>query len=300
MEIPTWLLFSLISPAFWAIVHVLDSHCVDEVFDRPWIGIVTGALTMMMALPFLCIGLLLTAPVPMSLQTILLCLLCGSFFMTSQILYFQSLSITESGIVAAYWNFIPMLLPAVSFLLFGEILTAAQYVGAALLIAASVIFCVLDGDLESRWSSFWMMFLGAILQVAYFLIQKQVFAVCPVYQSFLAITVAMIATGLSPLLIPRFRRVFSGNWPRIRSKLPLLSSIEIANLIAVATSQMAVSHGTPSLVSAVEASIPGYTFALSMILYATTGKYGEEEAREFLPGKLCLVATMMLGVWLVS
>ena len=145
-----------------------------------------------------------------------------------------------------------------------------------------------------------MMFAGAWLQVAYFLVQKHVFAQCPVYQAFLVITLSMAVAGISPLLIPRFRRVFRGNWPRIRPALRFLFGIEVANLIAVGTSQYAVSFGTPSLVSAVEASIPAYTFLLSLVLYAATRKFGEEEARHRLPAKFLLVAAMVFGVWLVS
>ena len=108
------------------------------------------------------------------------------------------------------------------------------------------------------------------------------------YQAFLVITLSMAVAGISPLLMPRYRRVFRGNWPRIRPALRFLFAIEIANLIAVGTSQYAVSFGTPSLVSAVEASIPAYTFLLSLVLYAVTRKYGEEEARHRLLAKQSL------------
>ena len=74
--------------------------------------------------------------------------------------------------------------------------------------------------------------------------QDQVFAVCPVYRAFLAITRSMAIAGISPLLIPRYRRVFRGNWPRIRPAPRLLFVIEIDNLIAVDTSQYAVSFGS--------------------------------------------------------
>jgi len=57
MEFPIWLAFALVSPAFWAIVHVLDSYCVDKVFDRPWIGVITSGATILFALPLLSIGL---------------------------------------------------------------------------------------------------------------------------------------------------------------------------------------------------------------------------------------------------
>lgn len=300
MDNHTWLFLALISPIFWAIVHVLDSYCVDNVFDRPWMGIITSALTMLLALPFLAIGLVFTELGAVSLSSFGLCLLCGTLFMISQLMYFKALSISESGIVAAYWNFVPLLLPVASFFVLGEVLTVAHYLGAAVLIATSVIFCLLDGNLEARGKSFALMFIAAICQIGYFLLQKEAFAACPVYEAFLLITLAMILAGLAPLLKPVCRRRFRGNWPRIKPVWPFLLLIEVANLIAIGTSLYAVSFGSPSLVAAVEASIPAYTFLLSLFLFAVTRHLGEEEARHWLPLKLCLVGFMVFGVWLVS
>lgn len=53
MLIPAWLMLSLVSSVSWAGVHVLDSHCVDKVFDRYWIGTITASLMLLVALPFL-------------------------------------------------------------------------------------------------------------------------------------------------------------------------------------------------------------------------------------------------------
>lgn len=300
MEFPVWLIFALISPFFWAIVHVFDSHCVDEVFDRPWIGIVTSGLTTLVMLPIFAVGLFFSPLAPVSIEAIFLSAVCGIVFMSSQALYFQALSITESGIVAAYWNFIPVILPITSFLIFGEVLTLWQYSGMAVLVICSVAFCLLDGNLESRWSSFGLMLLGALLQVTYFQVQKVLFETVPVYEAFCLIMLAMGLTGISPVVVSRSRRIFIRNWPRILPSLKFLGAIEVANLIAIGTSQLAVDYGRPSLVSAVEASIPAYTFCLSFILYALTRSLGEEEAKQNLIAKVALVGAMIGGVYLVS
>lgn len=300
MAFPPWLILALVSPVFWAVVHVLDSYCVDELFDRPWVGTVTSSLTMLVAFPFLACGLLVTGATPLPIDAVALCILAGFLFMGGQVLYFQALSYSESGIVAAYWNLLPLFLLVVSYLVLGERLTPAKYLGCGLLVVASVSFAVVDGNIEHRWRSFGLMAAGAWLQVGYFLILKHLFATCPVYPVFLVVTLAMIAAGLCPLAAPRCRQVFRGNWPRIRRAAWLLIGIEVANLIAVATSQYAISFGSPSLVASVEASIPAYTFLLSLVLYAVTRRYGEEEARHRLPAKLLLVAAMVFGVWLVS
>ena len=298
MDFPTWVIFALLSPAFWAIVVVLDSHCVSQVFERPWMGGIASGLTMLAVLPLLAIGLIFTGVSPMSPQALALAALCGSVFMISQLIYFHALETTESGIVAAYWNLTPLLLPIISYLVFGEVLSGAQYAGALILVMSSVGFCLLDG-IESRWSSFAFMFVAAWLQITYFMLQKRLFEICPVYQAFLVITLCMALTGLLPLIVPGYRKVFRSNWPQVRPAVPLLLAIEVANLLALATSQYAVHYGTPTLVSAVEASLPLYTFLLSMILYAVASRFGDAAARDRLPIKLLLSGTMVLGVWLV-
>jgi drug/metabolite transporter (DMT)-like permease len=300
MNIPLWLSFALASPAFWAIVHVLDSHCVSEVFQRPWVGIITGAMATMAALPFLAIGLAVTPVESMEYSTLGWCIVCGVLFLASQYFYFESLSISESGIVAAYWNFIPVVLMAVGLLFYGEVLTIFQYLGAAIILLCAVAFCVLDGTEGSRWSSFFMMLIASSMQVAYFLIQKEIFAVAPVYQSFLVISLSIALSGVFPLLIPKCRRIVVENWPHIKPLYGFFFAIEIANLIGIGTSQYAVHYGTPSLVSLVESSVPAYTFVLSLLLFAITRKYGEEEAKSQLVQKLFLVFFTLVGIRLLS
>jgi drug/metabolite transporter (DMT)-like permease len=297
---PIWLAFALASPAFWAIVHVLDAYCVDRIFDKPWMGLITSGLCTLAILPALWMILLLQGIEPTSTIVIFQCLACGLLFVASQRLYFQALSITESGIVAAYWNFIPLLLPVASYFLWGEWLTWRQAAGSAVLVTGSVAFCLLDGNMQSRWSAFGMMFLGALLQVAYFLIQKDLLKSCPAFQGFVLISsfIALIAT--LPLVAAPIRRSLVSNWKTIRPVTGLLLAIEAANLTAIATSHYAVNHGIPSLVAAVESTIPGYTFVFSFLLYAMTGKIGEQEAREHLTWKLSLVLLLAWGVWLVS
>ncbi|MFM8172995.1 MAG: EamA family transporter [Pirellulaceae bacterium] len=299
-DIPIWLAFALASPAFWAIVHVLDAYCVDRIFERPWMGLITSGLCTVAILPALWLFLAVAGIEPMPWKNICQCLACGILFVASQRLYFQALSITESGIVAAYWNFIPLLLPVASYLFWGEWLTWQQAGGSAILVAGSVAFCLLDGNLQSRWSAFGLMLSGGLLQVAYFLIQNELLRECPAFQAFVVISTSIGLVALTPLIARPVRSAFASNWPRIRAAFGLLIVIEAANLIAVATSHYAVNHGIPSLVAAVESTIPGYTFVFSFILYATTGKLGEREAREHLFLKLSLVLLLAFGVWLVS
>jgi drug/metabolite transporter (DMT)-like permease len=298
--IPIWLALALISPVFWAIVHVLDSHCVNEVFDAPWVGNVTSALTMLTFLPFITLGFIWADPTRMTYSGVAVSCIAGVAYIASQVFYFRALEITESGIVAAYWNLLPLLLLILGYVFLGEQLSGRMYVGSACLIFASVLFCLVDGNIEYRWHSFGLMCLGASFQALYFLLIDHVVKTCSVYPVFLVSTISMIVCGLTPLLLQSRRQVFSGNWPRIWLAARFLLLIEIANLTAVSTGQYALKYGPASLVASVEATIPAYTMCLSLVLYATFKRFGEEDASKRLVPKFALTGLMILGVWLVS
>ncbi|MGE0103372.1 MAG: EamA family transporter [Blastocatellales bacterium] len=301
VDFPIWLAFALISPLCWAIVHVLDAFCVHEVFDFPWIGCVTSALATLCAYPILILaGLIFVEFQTPGLNLIALAIAAGFIMMLGQFFYFQSLSYSEPGIVAAYWNMLPIFLPVISFFIFGEMFTRTVYVGMTLLIFSSVSFSLLDSNLEHRWHSLALMFCAVWLQVAYFLLQKKVFEFMPVYYVFLLTMLGVITAGLMPLLTQKGRQVFKANLPKIQPAFKFILMIEVFNLAAYATSQYAISHGSPSLVAAVESSLPAYCFGLSILLYFVFGKYGEAEAKHKLTHKLSLAAIMAIGVWMVS
>jgi uncharacterized membrane protein len=295
-----WLLFALLSPLFWAIVHILDRHCVERIFDRPWFGVITGALATVVIFPFALFALLV---VPLELPTwefILWALLAGALVQLSQVFYFQSLNNSEAGIVAAYLNTVPALLPVASYLLQGTILKGWHYTGIMVLVVSSICFSLLDTNRQTRQQTFWFMLLASVLQVGALLIEKHVFEHSTFLAGFLTFTIGLVLSGLMPLAIPNIRSAFIRNLATLRPAIPIIIGIEMANLIALFMSQRAIDLGIPSLVAAVEASIPGYTFLLTMAWVSRRKKFSENEVGQKIGLKLLLVAVMAIGVWLVS
>jgi hypothetical protein len=87
----------------------------------------------------------------------------------------------------------------------------------------------------------------------------------------------------------------------LRPAIPMIVGIEVANLVALFMSQRAIDLGIPSLVAAVESTIPAYTFALSIALVLfTKERFGDPKAWHRLPLKLILVGIMAVGVVLLS
>lgn len=267
-----WLFFALLTPLFWSIVHVMDSHCVDEIFEKPWMGVVIGAITsslIYLLFPFILIFSEFDKP---TISIIFLGLMAGALIQISQAFYFKALSYSEAGIVSAYWNLTPALLPVASFILFNKILNLPQYFGIGLLIFSSVVFCLIDTDLHTRWRAFFLMLAASILQVAALLIEDTVYTNTNYFTGFYIIITGLIISGLLPLGFKRARNRFKKNLHILKPALKIFVLIEISNLFALATSQKAIDLGVPSLVAAVETSVPAYIFVLSLILLGLSSK----------------------------
>jgi drug/metabolite transporter (DMT)-like permease len=295
-----WLYFALLTPLLFAIVHVLDMYCVDDIFVKPWIGVVTSAvasLVIFIPLPYLAPVLHWTMP---SISIFLMALAAGALIQFSQFFYFQALSYSEAGIVAAYWNMVPALVPIASFLVFSEVLSSTQYIGICLLVVASVLFCLLDSNLNTRWMSLALMLCAALMQVAMFLLQDIVFDAISYSEGFYLITTGLIIAGFSPLLFSKCRNTLKKEGKVLTAGVKIFLLIEVVNLAALACSQRAVSLGIPSLVAAVESIIPAYTFALSIAILVLVPKYGDEDSKKYIMKKLSLVGIMFYGVLLVS
>jgi uncharacterized membrane protein len=292
-----WLYYALLGPPFWALIHILDSHCVGNVFDRPWIGVITSSLaTAVIALVFLLIfpGEEWILP---EWRIIGLGILAGGLIQLSQAFYFQALEQTEAGIVAAYGNFTPTLLPLASYFLMGEVLEPWHYIAIGVLVIASLCFCLIDISREGKWDSLFLMLMTSSLQVTAILIEKYVFEQGDFIICFMFIILGVVLSGVLPLLISsNVRNIFIGNAPKLKPLASLFIGIECANVIALYLSQKAVDLGSPALSAAMETTVPGYTFLITIALLYFKHHYGDEDAKYELRTKLILVAIMSAGV----
>jgi len=296
-----WLYYALLGPPFWAILNILDSHCVGNVFDRPWIGAITGSLAtgvIILVFPFILPYVDWELP---NLKIIVLALLAGALIQLSQAFYFQALERTEAGIVAAYENFTPTLLPLASYFLMGDVLEPWHYIAIGVLVIASICFALIDLSRHGSWNSIFLMLITSTLQVSAILIEKYVFEHSTFAISFMLIMVGVALSGIVPLLLsPNIRTIFVKNIPKLKPFVFLFIGLELANLVALYLSQKAVDLGSPALSAAMETTVPGYTFLLTFVLLYFKNQYGNEEVRFRLRTKLVLVGIMALGVMQIA
>ncbi|MCF7844929.1 MAG: EamA family transporter [Kiritimatiellales bacterium] len=296
-----WLVFGLLSSALFASINIIDAFCVRKYFLKPWMGTVIGSITTLVLLialipyfvPFF------TKETP-SLQIITLSILAGALLQISNTFYFYALSHSESGIVAAYWNMVPAIVPIVSFFLINERLEIFEYLGISILVAASVYLYLIDSNLVSRWKSFWLMLIACIISTAVYLIEDVIFVETQYLLGFFLIHIGLVTTGLIPLL---FRNIWHTFRKNIRELLPLykfLLFFEFINILAIAFLQRSIDLGIPSRVAAVETTIPGFTLLFSIILIIFAPRFADSRVKKKLFRKILLILAMTYSVYILS
>jgi drug/metabolite transporter (DMT)-like permease len=290
-----WLILALSSSLVWAIVHILDEHCVDKIFSKPWVGVLTSSAIsagIFLLVPFS--GQKIVIP---SWEILAVCLLTGAVIQGSQYYYFLALDCSDCGTVSAYWNLTPTFLPVISYWLFGYVITGNNYVGIGMLVLGSVGLCLND-KLPDKWNTLYLMTIAASLQTIVVLLEKYIFDRTDFFGAFLAITVGTVAAGLSGFKSQEVRATFRANLPSIGKAWRVLVAIELLNWVALYLGQSAVKDGIPSLVSAIEASIPAFAFGLSMGIAFLNRQF--DAYRKGLGLKLSMIGLMMVGVWLIG
>jgi uncharacterized membrane protein len=295
----TWLFFALLAPLFFSIVHVLDEYCVDEVLEKPWMGVVTSAASSLVAYLAIPAFLPFVDWSTVSVQWILVGLAAGIAIQASQFFYFRALSFSEAGIVAAYWNLIPAILPLASFILFSQVLSLREYTGIAVLIFASTVMCLLDYHFETRNRTFALMTVASLMQVFAYLLMGRLYAEQDYFVSFYAVVTGIVVTGLLPLVANQPRKAFVSAFAKIKPQYKFFVLIEVANILALASAQMAIKLGDPSLVAAVETTVPAFTFLLSIPWLTHTNGSRTALWSNFYP-KMAIVVLMAFGVWMLS
>jgi drug/metabolite transporter (DMT)-like permease len=294
-----WIIFALLAPFLFALVHVLDAECVDKVLEKPWMGMITSAIATLFVLipiPYFFPFFDWTWP---SWQILTLTFLAGALIQISQGLYFQSLSYSEAGIVSAYWNLIPIFVAILSVLLFYEVLSWKEYLGMTVIVLSSTVMIFLDTALRTGIKTFFTMIFAALMQSISYISLNYVYDYIPFLQAFTIMTSAIIIVGMLPLTSTKIRSVFKRNIVRLHKHRWLFIIIELINVGALFSAQKAIALGNPSLVTAVETTIPAFAFGVSGSLFLFTRKFGDRRTFSKLHLKILMIIFMTAGILLL-
>lgn len=298
-----WFALAITAPVLYAVVHLIDEHCIDEVFADVYVATMVSAFV---SLAILLLAFPAYAPMVNFAEwswvwlPVCAAVLSGGLVAVSHALYFTALERSEAGIVAAYWNMIPVLVLLGSAVVFREVLVLWQYMGIVLLTAAAVSFSVLDAEKAQRKQTLFIMIAACFIQAASYLVDEYVYREMAFSQGFFLTVLGLAAVSFLPLLLRVHRVHLREELPKLRPFLGLFFLAECVYLVALLCAERAIDIGVPSLVSALETAIPGFTFLLCLALFYMAPRYVQPQALAHLPAKFGLVGVMCLGAWLIQ
>jgi drug/metabolite transporter (DMT)-like permease len=224
----------------------------------------------------------------------------GVLHMLGQFCYFRALRHGEVGIISAYFNMTPLLVPIGAWLLLGERLSSSNYLAIVGLAVCSVSFCLLDTNRQDRWQGLGLMATASAMEAAYLLLLKHSLQISSVGMVYVASTAGMILAGAMPLLFRLNRQVFAKQWPKLKGLLWFVAGIEMVNLLAIYLAQRAIEIGSVSQVAGVEATTPASCFLLSWLIWRVLGRIGDPQVVRALPQKIGLTLVMAVLIWVVA
>lgn len=256
-----WFIFALLYAVLLGVVIVFDRFIVKNIFTSPLQGLFITIPTSIALLA----GLAPLIQWP-SKEIFALAFLAGAFLQVSQFCYFYALEkAEEAGNLSALEATYPVLV-AIGTTALGNYLSLPKWVGIFIVIFA---VSVLSWEPVRKVKPGYYIFLVAdiIFLALHGLLADHVLTGIPFLSFYGPYSVAIVVMGILPFVISRKERTaFLDNWKNIRTILPHLSLMEIANILGVISAVYALSIGHAALVTVVMTTYPAVVFILSAIL----------------------------------
>ena len=295
-----WILLALAASVCFAVVYLLDEYCIDEILDQPWMAVITSAVAsiiVFLPLPYILPFINWQWP---SFKIISLGILSGMLIQFSQFLYYNALAKTNAGIVATYLNLTTAILPIAGFIIFGTVLTPYQYIGIILLIFASNTMLLADHNHETRNSAMLLTIGTSLIQTVIYLIQDYVYTEASFIVSYVLLTIGLMSVGIIAYCFKSIRQKMHAEKNNILPSFKLFIGIGVLDLFAIAFAQKSIQIGNPSLVSAIETTIPGFTFVITFCAISIFHLKYDEKIFSGIAKKFAALSMMIVGVYMVS
>lgn len=297
----TWLPLALAYPALLTVVNFVDKYIIErEVQDARAMPIFAGLVGLLAAVVLALLGAATTLPI----DAVALTIGAGVFVIIGAIFYFRAASIEQMSQIIILVQLAPLFVLVLSSSILNETITAQQFVGFWLILAAALGISVQRGTGGFRMSlAFWLM-MAVNLTIA---LRILLIGLLPAMPSFGTLAVYQgIGQGLGALILylasPAFRNAFHTSLATMRKPaLGYIALNEALFLLAQGLISLAITLSpNTALVSVLSGTQVFYGLAIGWLLMAVApGVFREAVSRQDLLRKLVFAALMFVGLWLV-
>lgn len=307
-----WLAIAFVAPLFWAIMNVIDVYFASSVYEDEWDGGIISSLFQLSAWLLVVVGLV-EFHHPGLLPT-LVAITSGVLLSLSFFYYFRTLFTSHDVVViGAIWNLSVPLVPFLAWLLTGERLSSANYLGIVLAFIGAMLFAVHERIRANNLGGVVKNMLLAVLMLsASMVFQNWTYEHAGVdfWSGYLLFSLgAALAAGIMIALDRRSVRDRAAHLGDLtRRYFHVFFFAEFLGLLAILSSQRAISLSpSVSYVAAIESMVPVFVMLISLVLAAALFGANRAKARQLFTDqldafgiKLAACVLIGLGIYLIS
>lgn len=305
-----WLLMSLIAPFLWAVVSVIDTHFVHDVYEDEYDGTVVSGV--FQSLPWLLIPFGIVQFTFPEIEVAGLAFLAGGMFICSFFCYFKALFVSNDGaLMQILWSISVLVVPFFAWMFIGEVLQGIHYVGIAIAFAGICLFNF-DGKIKQvGFSRILLPMAGAVvfLSLSMVLTKEVQQPGADFWSIFLVFSAGATIFSLVILAIGKknpFKRAqriatLSGKY------FPIFAIAEGLSIVATITSQKAISLAPAvSFVAVIESLVPVFMMMISVVIvfaFRNTTRFDASPYRKLVSGvwiKVLALAFIAIGIYTVA
>jgi len=292
MSLVPYYLLAFLAPLFYAISVIIESFLSLAVFKRPLVMVFFASLTNALFTPLV---LFMGFPTIPSLESIGFYILIAIIDISYLYPYYVALKKTDTSVVSSLFALGKIFVPILAFILLQDSLTIPQYIGFFLIIGTSSILNKKTHSVFHLNQAFYQMFLSSLLLALRICLVKLVILLDANFVNVLIYP--NLISGLLPftfLLSVHNKYAIKRRLPAYRQQFKFFFFIEFLTFVAVSASTIAVSHLSPVICTAIEATEPLFVLGIALLINAT-GLFHFREKIGLIKKIICFVL-MIIGI----
>ncbi|OHA00984.1 MAG: hypothetical protein A3C07_05145 [Candidatus Sungbacteria bacterium RIFCSPHIGHO2_02_FULL_47_11] len=285
-----WVFLSLIAAMLWALDNILDKHLLTDKLKNAYsYNILTNLNDV---LPVIVIPVF--APVHYDPIFSVVALLFGALTVVSLVYYNKAMVKEEASRVAAFEWTSPIFVAILSFLLFREALSLGGYLGILLIVIGAFILSRKKQGKIIISPALWLVIIFSFLFAVGDVISDFSLNYMNFWSFFFWASIGSVVSALLMLRFPKIRRDFRAEMRTLEMKVFLMIlAVSVIYYIAEVFFYAALSLGPVSLVVAIVATQPMFTFIYSLGLSLYKPEFLREQTDGF------NVITKFLGIIMI-
>lgn len=294
-----WLIYSLLFPALFAVVNIIDDNFLRKVYRSAYFGAIISGFFGMSPLV-----LSLFFPIQIaSLPVILTAVFCGFLTVIYYFFYLKALGEESPSVVIALSNITPVFALLIAFLFLGEIITTKSLMGFVLILGASTVLSLSKFKFAKTSISKGLLsvVIASLIYAVVGVLSKFVYNSVDFVSGYVYFSVGLGFGGLFLSIVPKEGRVFYKEFgKKFKKYFFIFFLIELLGISAELLNHLAISTGPVSLVKVVEGVQPVYVLLFAVLFYPFFPKYFREAKTGGKFKKILCMIVILFGIYLIN